>query len=72
MKRVHVTTGRHMFCGTAASRVQIIYLAAAAGHNDVLGVFGVGLDLDVLAAAGRLHREVPDPGAEVAPDLEHI
>lgn len=45
------------------------HLAPRAADDDVLVVLGVGLHLDALAAAGRLHREVPDLGREVVADL---
>ena len=45
------------------------HLAPRAADDDVLMVLGVGLHLDALAAAGRLHREVPDFGREVVANL---
>lgn len=45
------------------------HLTPATPDDVVLRVFGVGLDFNLLAAAGRPHGEAPDLGAVVGADL---
>ena len=54
---------------TTSCQVTVLYLAPGPAHNDVLVVFGVRLNFDSLAAAGRLHPKVPYLCGKVAANL---